>query len=109
MELMDFAVLGIVSAGFSLVFSALCGYVTVWLRDYRVARLEAQVQSLTMARNNDMAQNKRAQMNEEEAAFMAQAQAILAGEGDMAAKIQKVIAANPAMAMRLAKKLGIGL
>lgn len=110
MELMDFAVLGMVSAGFSLVFSAICGYVTVWLRDYRVSKLEKAVESLTMARNNDKAQEAREVRAMEKTKAMVELGTILKStEGDKKQLLMEWAASNPDFVLTMAKKFGINL
>ncbi len=110
MELMDFAVLSLVAAGFSLIFSALFGYVTVWLRDYRVARLEKGVESLIMARNNDKAQEAREIRGMEKTKAMMELGDILRNkEGDKKEQLMTWASNNPDFVLTMAKKFGVNL
>jgi len=67
MELIDFGMLGLVSGAFSLVFSLICAYGTLYLRDRRVSVLERDVESLIMRRNNELSQESRVKRGEQKA------------------------------------------
>jgi len=109
MEPTDYATI-LVLAGLS---GAVFGYITTSLtqrsRELRVAEVEGKVEQLLRSWYSKQSQDVRISNKEDDAAFMAQAATILQGPEDMKDKIQKVIALNPGAAMRMAKKLGIGL
>jgi len=107
LELNDWMVIIGINLILTAVIGCFVGYCTILVRDYRLSKLEHEVERLTMIWMSEKGNAARSKNQEEEAAFMAQAAAILKEEGDMPAKIQKIIALNPAMAMRLASKMGI--
>lgn len=113
MELNDILLLLALNGVFSLVIGVIIGVLIAYFRDNAVDRriksLEHDFDSLVDRINGTMGNEKKAELKEQEAAFMANAAVILKSEGPMPDKIQKIIALDPAMAMKMAKKLGIGL
>lgn len=109
LELMDLVML----LGFNVVACAVFSGVWMmagrYLADRRLTAIEAELDSVVMTLKSRQGEAARGKNREEEQLFMAQAAQILQGEGDMKDKIQKVIALNPQMALRLASKLGIGI
>jgi len=107
METTDWVLITTIIVVLSGLFTGLWGILGRYLADRRVAILERDMESVIMTLRSRAGEEGRARSQAEEAAFMAQAAEILKGEGDMPQKIQKVVALNPAMAFRLAKKLGV--
>lgn len=109
MELNEWVlIIGIITV-FSGTFTIIAGLFAGYIRDFRISKLENAMEALNLRVLSSLGNEKKAQNQEQESAFMANAAIILKGEGTMPEKIQKVIATDPAMAMKLAKKLGIGL
>jgi len=109
MELYDLVLLGLLSTFVSAIISIISVVIAFSFRSRDVNDLYRKVESLEMSIRGQLSGNARAEAKAQEEAFMVQAAAILKGEGSMQEKIQKVIATDPGMAMKLAKKLGIGL
>ena len=78
-------------------------------RDSRMKAVEDELDLINDKMKSQYMVEKKAEYKEEKAAFMAQAGAILQGEGDMKDKIAKVVALNPELAMKMASKFGLKL
>lgn len=109
LEFTDLAVLSGLLILSTAIFTGIWTNIFRYLADRRLRMVEADVEKLIMTIRSRQGEEGRANAKAEEEAFMAQAAAILKGEGEMPDKLQKIIGMNPAMAMKLAKKLGIGL
>ena len=106
---MEWYMLVLTIGALSAVFSAFFAYVTLVVRDYRVAKLENQVESLIMRDNGERGNRSRAINSERQAEAMAKA-ALLLKEGKPTGEILKQVASEyPDVAIQLAKKFGIGL
>jgi hypothetical protein len=106
MELMEWATIVVICGLLSGIFGAVFAYATVWLRDYRVARLEKEVERLTMCDNSTKGNAARAQKAERMQAAMLEVGAIMndAAVTDKQAAIMKLAMKYPDLALDLVKK-----
>lgn len=109
MEIVEMIIIGGYSAVVSGFFTVFWRYLLDFRRDRRISVLESEIDRLDMTIKSFQGVAVRQANKEEEAAFMLQAQAILTGEGEMMQKVQKIISLNPALAMKLAAKMGLKL
>lgn len=100
----DWVIIGVLCAFFSMIFSVVCAICTQFIRDFRVARLERQVESLTMANHQEKAVEKRNAKSERQAEALAKVAALVqSGKSPMDA-IKEVAMSYPDVAMELMKK-----
>lgn len=108
MELYDLLLV----VGINVVVSSIITFFWRWLWDYRkehrLSDLENDIEQLKEKMHARYMVDARASNKEEEEAFLAQASTILAGEGELKDKVTKLLAMNPGMALKFAKKLGLG-
>lgn len=98
-------ILAVMSGIFCGVWSVLGRY----LADRRVAAVEADVERIVMTLNSRKGEEARTQSKEEDQALMAQVAADLQSGKPPADVLKGALAKNPQAALRIAKKLGIGI
>jgi len=109
MEVTDLVQLGIVSSIVSAVFCIVAASVLHNFRMRDVSILEARVNSLEMALRGEKGRAIRGENQEAEAALMAKVAAGVQSGKPIGDVLKEALASDPGTAMRLAKKLGIGL
>ena len=107
MELTDWAIIVGICTLLSLLMGVIVGYATVLVRDYRLAKIEKEVERLTMAaisvKGNEAREAKAARMEE----AMAKAALIMQNKEvtDKKSAILQLALEYPDIAMSLAKKV----
>ena len=77
MDLVEWATIVVICGLLSGVFGAVFAYATVWLRDYRVGRLEREVERLGMCWNSGKGNAARAEKAERMQTAMVEVAAIM--------------------------------
>ena len=108
---MDLLVLGIIAS----IISAFIGILTALLlhniRNRDVSKLGARVESLEMGQRGQIGRDNRALYQEELESAMVEAAAILKDDKitDKKAALIQIAAKHPNVALKMAKKLGLGI